>query len=81
MARNPLTAATKASHKTNLKNTRSILMKTLLLSILALGGIGFLCSCTTVEHHTPRTTTTTTEETTVGHPLTGSVETTTYRSN
>jgi len=56
-------------------------MKTLILSILALGGIGFLSSCT-VEHHTPRTTTTTTtEESTVSHPLSGSVETTTYRSN
>ncbi len=58
-------------------------MKTLIFSILSLGGIGFLFSCADdMEHHRPRTTTTTTtEETTVGHPLNGSVETTTYRSN
>jgi hypothetical protein len=58
-------------------------MKTFILSILALGSIGFLSSCTTNVEQMPSstTTTTTTEETTVGRPLSGSVETTTYRSN
>jgi len=56
-------------------------MKTLLICVLALGGLGFLPSCR-VERVEPVTrSTTTTEETTVSHPVTGAVETTTYRSN
>lgn len=55
-------------------------MKILIPRILALAASSFLFSCTTVEQRTPTTTTTTTEETTVGRPLTDSVETTTtYR--
>ena len=57
-------------------------MKTLIICVLALGSLGFLPSCS-VEHVEPvtRSTTTTTEETTVRRPVTGAVETTTYRSN
>jgi len=56
-------------------------MKTLIICVLALGGLGFLPSCSVerVEPVTRSTTTTTTEETTVRHPVTGAVETTTYR--
>ncbi len=57
-------------------------MKTLIICILAVGALGFLPSCAE-ERVVPgtRSTTTTTEETTVRHPATRAVETTTYRSN
>ena len=57
-------------------------MKTLILSICAVGSAGFLFSCAEDEHHGPRTiSTTTTEETTVSRPQGATVETTTYRAN
>ena len=57
-------------------------MKTLIISVMTLGTLGFLPSCAD-ERVAPvtRSTTTTTEETTVRHPATHAVETTTYRSN
>jgi len=58
-------------------------MKTLIVSILALGSLGFVTSCTTVEQREPttHTRTTTTEQTTLRQPQSSTVETRTYRSN
>ena len=55
-------------------------IKTVILCGLALGGLGFITSCTNQEPVT-HTTTTTTEQTTVRQPQSNTVETTTYRSN
>ena len=55
-------------------------MKTIIISILSLGGCLLLSNCTTVEQHQPTTHTTTVEETTVSRPFSSSVETqTTHR--
>jgi hypothetical protein len=58
-------------------------IKFTIVCVLALGGLGFLNSCTTVEQREPvtHTTTTTTEQTTVRQPQTNTVETRTIRSN
>jgi len=56
-------------------------MNKIIICILALGGISFVPSCTTVERREPVTRTTTTEQTTtVRHPVTNTVETQTTRS-
>ena len=55
-------------------------MNKIIICILALGGLSFFPSCTTVERREPLTHTTTTEQTTVRHPVTNTVETQTTRS-
>ncbi len=67
---------------TNNKPTSTSKMKTLIICVMAIGTLGFLPSCAE-ERVAPvtRSTTTTTETTTVRHPATRAVETTTYRSN
>jgi len=55
-------------------------MKTLIICVMAIGTLGFLPSCAE-ERVAPVTRSTTTETTTVKHPATRAVETTTYRSN
>jgi hypothetical protein len=54
-------------------------MKTIIISILSLGGILLFSNCTTVESPAPTTHTTTTEETTISRPLSSTVETQTTR--
>lgn len=54
-------------------------MKTIIISLLSLGGILLLSNCTTVEQPRPSTHTTTTEETTVSRPFSSTVETQTTR--
>jgi starvation-inducible outer membrane lipoprotein len=55
-------------------------MKTILISILSLGGVLLLSNCTTVEQPAPRSQTTTTEQTTTSRPFSNTVETQTTRS-
>ena len=56
-------------------------MKTIITSILGLGGLLLISACTTVEQPrpAPRTTSTTTEQTTISRPLSSTVETQTTR--
>ena len=55
-------------------------MKTTLICLLALGGIGILSSCVSVKKTEPTTRTTTTEKTTVSRPRVDTVETQTIRA-
>ena len=56
-------------------------MKTLIISVMTLGTLGFLPSCADERVAPVTRSTTTTETTTVRQPATRAVETTTYRSN
>lgn len=57
-------------------------MKTIIVSIVALSGLLFVSSCTTVEQKEPsvHSSSTTTEQTTVNRPFSNTVETQTTRS-
>lgn len=57
-------------------------MKTIIASLLGIGALGFLSSCTTVEQREPatHTTSTTTAQTTVSRPVYNTVETKTTRT-
>jgi len=56
-------------------------MKTTIICLLALGGVGSLSSCISVTKREPVTrTTTTTEQTTMSRPHTQTVETQTTRN-
>lgn len=58
-------------------------MKTIIAGLFGLSALGILSNCTTIEQKpaTTRSISTTTEQTTVGKPVTNTVETTRTRSS